>query len=167
MKFAAFSIRRKIVVITMLISLAAVTVACAILAIYDVITFRRGLVREISIQADIIVANSVAALTFDDEHAATEVLASLANAVHTRRALLYIANGGLFAEYRRADAGTRPPAPVMTSTHWFALHPSRRQHHAHVWRNRPRTHDLSATHRPDARTDWRRKRAGNGKRILV
>ncbi len=120
MTLGAFSIRWKLVLLTMLTSIIALAVACGIFATYDVVTFRRELVYELTLEGDMVGANSTAALAFDDDRAAAETLAALTNDLDIRRALLYAADGRVFAEYRRPDAEHAVPPPQLVAAHSFS-----------------------------------------------
>ena len=56
--------RRKLMLVTTLISGVALVVACALFATYDYITFRQQMVKELVTSADLIGANSTAAISF-------------------------------------------------------------------------------------------------------
>ncbi len=119
-RLGVFTIRRKLVLITMLTCTVALAVACGVFATYEVVMFQRGMVLELSLQADLITANSAAALAFDDVSAATETLATLTTDSDTVRALLYGKDGRVFASYRRADAEFDSPVPIATRTQRFS-----------------------------------------------
>jgi two-component system sensor histidine kinase/response regulator len=107
-------IRRKMVAITMFTSGAALLLTCAVMFAYDLHALRADTLRRLSTLADIIGANSTAALTFDDEAAAREVLSALAHQRSIVTACVYSRTGAAFAVYRRAgDASgfVPPPAP--------------------------------------------------------
>jgi len=67
----AISIRRKLTLIMMLTSAVAVAVACVVFATYDGFMFRRAMIDKLSLQAQIIGANSAAAILFNDDRAVT------------------------------------------------------------------------------------------------
>jgi two-component system, sensor histidine kinase len=70
-------IRRKLMLITVIISGVALIVACAAFAAYDYIAFRRLMVRDLITSADVIGGNCTAAISFGDRDAAKEALSSL------------------------------------------------------------------------------------------
>jgi len=107
------SIKRKLMLIVMLTSSVALLLACAAFVTYELITFRRTMVRHVSTLADIVGTNCTAALTFDDRRAAEETLAALRAEQHIVSASIYTRDGKVFARYRR---GARledwaPPMP--------------------------------------------------------
>ncbi len=87
----------------MLTSSVALLLACMAFAIYDAITFRFALTRNLSTLAQIIGSNSTAALTFNDANAAREILSGLSAERHIRSACIYGKNGEVFAKYFRGD----------------------------------------------------------------
>jgi len=107
------SIRRKLTTIIMLTSGVAILLACAAFVLYDLVTFRRAMTRDLETVAEIIGQNSTAALAFDDPNAATQVLAALRAKPNVISACTYAWNGQVFARYQREDVKTSslPPAP--------------------------------------------------------
>ncbi len=71
MNLKDLSIKRKLMLITMLTSGLAVVLSSAGFLIYDLISFRNSLSQDLMTQADIIGYNSAAAMAFKDEAAAT------------------------------------------------------------------------------------------------
>src|SRR5262249_54849851 len=107
--FRDVSIQRKLILILMLTSGATLLVACASVIGYDAITFRQGMVRELSILAAMIGDNCTAALTFHDRDAATETMAALRANPHVVAACVYGTDGQPFAFYRRDPAASGFP----------------------------------------------------------
>jgi signal transduction histidine kinase/CheY-like chemotaxis protein len=107
----AGSIRRKILVIIMLTSSAALLLAIGAFMGYERITFRSLMVGRLTQAAEMIAANSTAALSFHDAASAHEILATLDNQPHIEAACLYESDGTPFAIYTRAGhAAFKPPA---------------------------------------------------------
>src|SRR5258707_10395333 len=77
MNLKDLSIKRKLMLITMLTSGLAVVLSSAGFLIYDLISFRNSLSQDLMTQADIIGYNSAAAMAFKDEAAATVTLSAL------------------------------------------------------------------------------------------
>ena len=95
------SISAKLTIMNMLVSGSALVLACVGFLIYDQITFRQGLVRTLSAQAQIIGSNSVSALLFNDQLAASDTLAALKNAPTIVSAGILTADHRPFAQYVR------------------------------------------------------------------
>jgi signal transduction histidine kinase len=94
----------------LLVSGAALLTACAAFVAYDLATFRESLVRNLSAEAEIIGANSVSALEFDDPGTAGKTLSALRASPNIVSAGIYYPNGRLFAAYSRD--GAEAPAPA-------------------------------------------------------
>ncbi len=107
------SIRKKLTIIVFFTCGAAILLACAIFAVYDVVTFEVSLKNELKTVADITGSNSSAALTFGDAAAAAEILRSLRAQKHIVEACVYQPNGTVLAAYRssRLDRSAAFPKP--------------------------------------------------------
>ena len=105
--FRDASIKRKLTLITMLTSSVTLMLAGATYVTYDLVTFRRTMDRDLSTMAEIIGANSAAALEFDNQDDATKLLSSLKLKRSILSAFLYQKDGKLFAKYERSDSNAR------------------------------------------------------------
>ncbi len=107
------SIKRKLQMIIMLTVGAALLVACCAFLVYDTIGVRSAMRHDLETLAEIIGSNSTAALTFNDQKAAEELLSGLRAKQHIVSACLYSSDGRLFASYSRFGMGERsgPPSP--------------------------------------------------------
>jgi signal transduction histidine kinase len=107
----------------MLVSGAALLLACVALMTYDLVTFRDTLVRNLDAHAKIIGATGVSALLFDDPDSANTTLAALTAAPNIVSAAVYAIDGQLFASYRRPGVtNITMPATYTTETtdvRWF------------------------------------------------
>jgi signal transduction histidine kinase/CheY-like chemotaxis protein len=117
------SISRKLTWMNMLVSGAALLLACAAFIAFDMITFRQAMLRNLSTQAQIISSNSVSALLFNDPQSAENTLLALKAAPNILSAQVYLPDGRPFASYSR-DRGPHnpvlPPIPSgQTETHWI------------------------------------------------
>ena len=99
------SISTKLTLMNMLVSGVALLLACAGFFAYDQITFRQGLVRTLSAQAQIIASNSVSALLFNDPQSASKTLSALSSSPN-------IASAGVLGIDRRPFAGRTPDTDV-------------------------------------------------------
>jgi signal transduction histidine kinase len=113
LRFRDFSIPKKLTWMNLLVSGAALVLASAGFFLYDLYNFRTGTVRNLGIEAQIIGANSVSALEFDDPHSAENTLSALQAAPHVMSAEIYTPDGNAFAGYRRDHSGTFPPPPPI------------------------------------------------------
>jgi two-component system, sensor histidine kinase and response regulator len=107
------SIGLKLTVIILSITTVSLLLACAVLVGYDLVMYRRAMVRDVSTLADMVADNSTAALTFHDEQGGKDVLRSLRTQPHITAACLYTPNGEVFAIYVRGgkDSAFSPPRP--------------------------------------------------------
>jgi signal transduction histidine kinase/CheY-like chemotaxis protein len=112
MNLKNLSIKRKLMLITMLTSGLAVVLSSAGFLIYDLISFRNSLSQDLMTQADIIGYNSAAAMAFKDEAAATVTLSALKAKEDIVSAVLYTRDGKIFAHYFHANA----PLPLLPAT---------------------------------------------------
>ncbi len=104
-----YSITKKLTRMNMLVSGAALLMACLSFVIYDLFTFREAIARNLSIQARVAGSNSVTALVFSDPHSAENTLSALKAAPNVISAGIYSLNGQLFASYRRDAQAQLPP----------------------------------------------------------
>ncbi|HSY64781.1 MAG TPA: response regulator [Terriglobales bacterium] len=118
-----YSISKKLTWMNMLVSAAALLLACSGFCAYDLYSFRDALVRNVSIQAQIIGDNTASALLFDDAHSAEKTLSALDANRNLMYAQIYTRDGQPFAAYWREHAGQTLPLPVIpsgqTQIHWF------------------------------------------------
>jgi signal transduction histidine kinase/CheY-like chemotaxis protein len=117
------SISRKLTWMNMLVSGAALLLACAAFIAFDMITFRQAMLRNLSTQAQIIGSNSVSALLFNDPQSAENTLLALKAAPNILSAQVYLPDGRPFASYSRdrdRHSPVLPPIPSrQTETHWI------------------------------------------------
>jgi len=105
------SIRGKIVAITMITSLVAVVVACALFIWYDMDSFRRKMKEDIKVVAEGLVINSTPALDFGSLDSAKDILAALRAYEHIETAIIFD-KAGKTVVYRRPDA-PEDPLPAL------------------------------------------------------
>ena len=96
-------IRQKLMASFLLTTLVVLALTCAMFIAYEVITLRKGMVDGYMTRARIIAANSTAALAFQNESDATQVLGALKTDPRILMACIYDREGRLFARYP-ADA---------------------------------------------------------------
>ena len=112
MNLKDISIKRKLMLITMLTSGVAVVLSSAGFLIYDLTSFRQSLSQDLTTQAEIIGYNSAAAMAFKDESSATVTLAALQAKQDIVSAVLYTRDGKVFARYFHGNTPP-PPLPVL------------------------------------------------------
>ena len=108
------SIRTKLVRVVMTTTFVSLMVSIAIVVAYDLRSYHRALVNDLSTQAELVGHMTSAALSFDDPRLANENLALLRTSPLVRAAAIYDARGRRFASYAASsddteDAGAARP----------------------------------------------------------
>jgi len=102
MKFwTSQSISDKLMRMTLLVSGTALLLAYVSFLLYDVYSLRQQLMGAMATEANIVGANSVTALMFDDSQAAESTLSALRNSPRIRAAVILRPDGTEFARYLR------------------------------------------------------------------
>ena len=112
--FRGLSINGKLKLLVLSTGGIAVLLSFTAFIVNDIRTMRTSAVRQLSSLADVVGANSTAAIEFEDAAAAAEILASLKLQKPVENACLYDMQGSIFAVYLRtastASFPDRPPA---------------------------------------------------------
>lgn len=123
LKFRHYTVAKKLTWTNMLVSGAALMLACSAFFAYDFYTFRASIVRNLSLEAEIIGSNTVSALLFDDPQSADKTLSALAMSPSIMSAAIYKPSGQLFASYFRKSGEAAPmlgrAAIGQATAHWF------------------------------------------------
>jgi signal transduction histidine kinase len=121
--FRDYSISKKLAWTSTLASGAALLLACASFIGYDLVSFRRAAVYNLSIQAQIAGSNAVSALLFDDPSSAEATLSALQASPSIISAGILTLDGRPFATYSRDKDGKMPAlmplAAGQTETYQF------------------------------------------------
>jgi len=99
MKVKGTPIQRKLMRIFMLTSGIVLVITCATFTVYEYFSFRESARDNLATVGKIIAANSTAALAFDNQEDANELLSGLRTEKHIVAACLYDENGRIFAKY--------------------------------------------------------------------
>jgi two-component system cell cycle sensor histidine kinase/response regulator CckA len=99
--FRDISIKRKMLVMTLVICGSVLFVAILALFTFQILNFRSNYQRDTATLAAIVAENSTAALAFRDAAAAAEVIGSLQAKPNMESAVLTAADGSIFAHYGR------------------------------------------------------------------
>src|ERR1017187_205390 len=102
LRFLNISIKRKLMLVIMLTSTTALLLAILAVATFSWRVVQRALVDDLEAVADIVGANSTAAISFHDEEAAQETLTSVKVRPEIVSAQIYDRKGNVLANYRRA-----------------------------------------------------------------
>ncbi|HZT43867.1 MAG TPA: response regulator [Chthonomonadaceae bacterium] len=118
------SIRRKLMLMTMAISVVVLLLPSAFFIGNEIVTGRRNLAEDTNALAQTLGTNCAAALTFNDASAAAETLQGLRSRPAIDYACIYDKNGNIFARYARSDAAEMliPPHPRPIGTRLRAGH---------------------------------------------
>jgi signal transduction histidine kinase len=119
-RFRDLPIKRKLILINTLTSIAALLGASAAFTAYEVVTFRQKMTRDLEVLAKIIATNSTAALMFNDKKGAEEILAALSAQSHIRIACVYSSEGREFARYVNPAVSIACPDHPLKDGHSFA-----------------------------------------------
>ena len=118
-KYRNLSVRHKLRVIVMATVTAALVCACGAVILYDLFAARASMRNDVEVIAEMLGANSTAALSFDDAKVGEEILSSLRAKRHIVAARILTAQGNTLASYRRAVAPfSTMPAPRADGS-WF------------------------------------------------
>ncbi|PWB77567.1 MAG: hypothetical protein C3F08_09800 [Candidatus Methylomirabilota bacterium] len=111
--FRDVPIQKKLRRITMLTTSVALVLTGAAFILYEAVTYRSAMTRELMSLTDVIGANSSAALAFNDPRAAEETLAALRQDSRILSAAIYTKQGTIFAAYcpRHQEGDAIPVAP--------------------------------------------------------
>jgi signal transduction histidine kinase len=95
------SLRLKLMGVILLTTLAALIVALVAIVAYDLRTYHRNWIADVSTQAELLGRMSASAIAFDDAQVAQENLELLRLRPRVQAAAIYTARGALFAKYAR------------------------------------------------------------------
>jgi signal transduction histidine kinase/CheY-like chemotaxis protein len=119
MSFRDLPIRRKLAAVLLTVSALMLLITCSTFIVYELLTFRQGMVKNIATLGQVVATNSTAALAFDNADDAAEVLAALRAEPHIVVAGLYDRAGHLFAKYPERVAADALPAALETDGYRF------------------------------------------------
>ena len=119
MRLRDLPIQQKLMRIILLTSGAVLLLTCSAYFAYEFFVFRQTSVRQLSILAKIIAANSTAALAFDSRDDANEILTALKAEPHIVAACLYDKEGKLFSQYPVNLPANAFPAAIESENYRF------------------------------------------------
>jgi PAS domain S-box-containing protein len=112
MRIEDVPIRKKLMLITLVITLVVMLLMCGAFFVYEFATFRKATLRQVATLGEILATNSTAALAFQNQDDAREMLSALKAERHIIAAALYDKNGQLFSQYPEdLPPGSVPSAP--------------------------------------------------------
>ena len=116
------SIRQKLTAMLMVASTALLVMAAVAFVVWDFYRFRADMQTDLATQAQVVLENTAAAITFNDPDAAGETLEMLGIHPHMQLACLYLPSGELFAYRAFRDQSDACPA---TATPGLQMAPNR------------------------------------------
>jgi len=120
MDFNNMPVQRKLMAIILVVSGAVCLLVCATLLTYDYQTFRFNTRQGLTTLGQIIATNSTAALAFQNQDDAREILTALKAERHIVSAALYDGQGRLFAKYPISRPDSSFPAHPDVDGYGFA-----------------------------------------------
>jgi PAS domain S-box-containing protein len=115
MNFRDISLKRKLMLVVMLTSSLALLLASAGFLAYDATVFKARMIRDLQVQAEIVGANSTAALALQNKKASGDILLALREKEEIVSAAFYAPDGRLFTAYQRDAAHAAPPPLAQPS----------------------------------------------------
>jgi PAS domain S-box-containing protein len=112
-------IRRKLVAMILVTSGLVLLLTSAAFLAYEVLTFRRTALQQLSTLGQVLAANSTAALAFANPDDAREILAALKAERHIVAATLFDGSGRPFARYPETSAANATPAAPAADGYRF------------------------------------------------
>jgi signal transduction histidine kinase/CheY-like chemotaxis protein len=109
-------LKRKLTLITMVTSGAALILLSAAFLIYDLISFRHSLSRDLTAQAQVIGNACTLAMASKDPAAAAHTLSALKSREDIVAAVLYTNDGKVFSQYTRGNIPFSPPPALAQGT---------------------------------------------------
>jgi len=103
------SLRTKVVIVVLVTTFIALSLATALMLTNEVDYYRNFLLADATTQADLLARVSAPALQFDDPKAAATNLELLNNRPSIRAAAIYTPDGTIFATFSRPDSPAFPP----------------------------------------------------------
>ncbi|HJT82146.1 MAG TPA: CHASE sensor domain-containing protein, partial [Chthoniobacterales bacterium] len=115
-------IKRKLTLLILLTTSFALIFMGSALIAYEVVTFRRTLVANMGVLAQIVGSNTTAALAFEDPKNANEILSALSAEQQITAAAIYDDNGKIFARFPETASDT--DIPVRPGRDGYVFHPA-------------------------------------------
>ena len=113
------SIKNKLIILILLVSLLALGTGFTIFIINDINTFEEERINNTVVNAKLIGEYCVSPLAFQDKAGATEILAKLKAIPSITNGFLYDDKGALFAEFNKSEEKIIPPPPEERASTLF------------------------------------------------
>jgi signal transduction histidine kinase len=119
LRFRDLPIRRKLMAFILFVSCLSLLAAIFAVVGYQRSVFKRRAVRDLESRAEMIGASTSAALDFDDQKLARDILQTLISSREILSACIYAKDGSVFASYARREAGKVIFPPPRPDSHEF------------------------------------------------
>jgi signal transduction histidine kinase/ActR/RegA family two-component response regulator/HAMP domain-containing protein len=103
-------IRRKLTLVILMTCSTVLLLACGILAVYQMVDYRKMVARDLTVLAQVTAENTRAALAFDDDNKAVENLLALRSEPSVAAACIYDEDGQPFATYADTNRSVQLPS---------------------------------------------------------
>src|ERR1700759_3976905 len=90
-------LRRKVTVVILMTCSAVLLLACGVLAVYQMVDYRKMMARDMAVLAEVVAQNTRAAMAFDDQNKAQDTLMALKSEPSVVAACIYDQQGSPFA----------------------------------------------------------------------
>lgn len=114
MKLKGVSIRSRLIRLISVVSAISLSIVFTALFIYEIVSYREDTIEEVNVLANILAANSTAALAFDDAEAAREILSAVKAEKLVIGAVLFRSDGSVLTSFNADSTTTEvrsvPPA---------------------------------------------------------
>jgi len=124
--FHNLPIKHKLIVLSALSGGISVLLACSILLVKEITNIRQNLILDLSVTAEIVGANSSAALMFGDQDVAAEILSSLQAQPQIKQAFIFNQAGDIFCQYTQKGV---PKAAQISPPEAWKNGPEFSEHH--------------------------------------
>jgi signal transduction histidine kinase/ActR/RegA family two-component response regulator len=115
--FSGLSIQRKLTIVIMATAGVVLFLASAGFLGYDYVTFRRNMVNDLTVLAEMLEENARTAVVYSDHETAEKTLASLRARPGIVSSFIYAADGTVFSQYVRAGTNETAPARPAGNDH--------------------------------------------------
>jgi hypothetical protein len=95
-------IQRKVTLVVLVTATACLIVACLALFAFQLLSFRRNFISDLSALSDVVANSSIASVAFNDKDAAVVILGGLKAKAHVRSASI-LKEGEILAQFGEAD----------------------------------------------------------------
>lgn len=118
-RYNSSTIKLKLQIIIMITVAVSLLLACSAVLVYDQMVQRAALREDLEVKADILASSSTAALTFGDHQAIEELLNGLRSRHAIITAVMYSADGEVFASYNLDPNKPATVPKVRADRSWF------------------------------------------------